>query len=123
LFDDADDRVFGGAVPGRGLASEQPVAWRAQLRSRGDGGWLFVIEGVVDWRVPAKVTVVLADGSEIELTVDAARSTAAGAIPPGAQVRLTLLVAPDMLQPGMLSGEVARLRWLDGSVVLDVPIA
>ena len=87
-----------------------------------------MLEGVADWRVPAKVTVVLADGSEIELAVDVARTTAAGAIPPGAQVRLTLLVEPRMLQPGllqpgMLSGDAVRLRWLDGLVVLDVPIA
>ena len=128
LREEWDDVAFGGAVPGRGMASEPPVRLRALLRSRGEDGWLFVLEGVADWRVPAKVTVVLADGSEIELAVDVARTTAAGAIPPGAQVRLTLLVEPGMLQPGllqpgMLSGDAVRLRWLDGLVVLDVPIA
>lgn len=56
---------------------------------------LLVVEAALDgaWEPGAEVEIELADGQTVRATVDAGRSTAAGALPRGAVVRLTLQLA------------------------------
>ncbi len=114
----------GGARAERRQANEPPAppspppTVRARLRSRGDGGWIFAIDGLATWHAPLRVTVVFAEGREVELAVDAARTTLTGPLLVGVHAQLVLLALA-----AMPTAAAVRLRWTDGSVVLDVPIA
>jgi Ca-activated chloride channel homolog len=105
-----DSHADHGGGPGAGV--------HAKLRARTATEWVFELSGIRDWAAPARVTVVFADGSEVELVVDSARTTAAATMAARALVRLVLLV-----KAGSPATAPVRLRLQLGAVTLDVPVA
>lgn len=93
---------------------------RATLRLRNATEWVFEITGLAAWQVPASVVVVFADGSEQELVVDPARTTAAAVLGAGAVVRLVLQVGVVPVPATVLP---LRLRLTLGGASIDVPVA
>jgi Ca-activated chloride channel family protein len=101
------------AVPGTPVPS-------ATLRRRSATEWVFECLGLSTWQLPDRVVVVFADGSERELAVAGARTTAAGAIAAGGIVRLVLATAAGAPMPTTVA---VRLRLVTGTVTLELPIA
>jgi hypothetical protein len=117
-------RLFGGggAADDAAHASESsPPPVLAKLLLRTAGEWLFELTGLAAWDAPTRVVVVLDDGSEHELRVEAARTTANGPLAAGALVRLVLLAA--LAGAALPAGTPVRLRLVLAGATLDVPIA
>jgi Ca-activated chloride channel family protein len=76
-----------------------------------------VTGGALEWDPPSSVKVVLDDGTERELEVDLAPTTAAGALAPGQTFRLVLRASPDVA-PERLSEVVLAIG--SGTLILDV---
>ncbi|MGB3968085.1 MAG: VIT domain-containing protein [Planctomycetota bacterium] len=103
----------------RVFQSKRAVGLRAVLRLRTPTGWVFELHGIESWSLPMTTVVVLfADGSEVELALDAARTTAAGTVAAGTVVRLALLP-----RGGTTAAAPAQLRLVLGSGTLDIPVA
>ncbi len=111
------DRLLGRGAR-RDAGSPPPVT--ATLRYQDATALRFELTGLPTWSGPARVTVVFADGSEHELLVDAASSTAGAArLPRGSVVRLVLLLAGTLLP----AARATHLRCLHHGVPFEVPIA
>ncbi|MBL8755955.1 MAG: VWA domain-containing protein [Planctomycetes bacterium] len=87
--------------------AESVPAVAASLRTRSVREWVFDITGMVEWRLPDRVVLVFADGSECTARVEKARSTVGGPVAPGLTVRLVvdgaglLPVSPVALRLGL----------------------
>jgi Ca-activated chloride channel family protein len=107
-------RAEAGPPPPRAPLPPQPVA--ATLRHRSGDTFVFELGGVRDWRLPSRVVLELADGSEVVAVVDAGVSTADGTVAAGASVRLVARVAGVAMPP-------VALRLGEHAGALRVPIA
>jgi Ca-activated chloride channel family protein len=117
-------RLFGrrgGAGDEERDAKPAPQSLRAKLRLRTADEWVLEVLGLTAWDAPVRATVVLVDGSEHELQVDATRTTARGPLPAGALVKLVLVAA--LSGAALPAGRPARLRLVIAGATLDVPIA
>lgn len=116
-------RLFGGggakdeAVSKR--AGGPPPRVRALLRLRAAGEWVLELSGLAAWQLPLRVVLVDADGREQDVLVDAARTTAAGAVAAGTIVRLVVTLP----NGGVWPAQPVRVRLANGADVLEVPFA
>jgi len=81
----------------RGEELLRPVRLVARLRHAGDGLLAVeaeVVDGPLPWRPPTRARVVLDDGTEMELEVDPAATTAPAQLGPGQSLRLVLRLPP-----------------------------
>jgi Ca-activated chloride channel family protein len=105
------------AAGGKGEGGAGGGGPRATLRLQNASEWVFELTGLATWHAPVRVVVVFADGSERELAVDPARTTAAAPLTVAMLVRLVLL--PD----GAAPQRPVRLRLEQAGAILDVSVA
>ncbi len=108
-------RLFGGGAGEGGGALPH-----ATLRLRNATEWVFELAGLAAWQVPDRVVLVFADGSEIELVVELARTTANAVLAAGARVRLVLRASEAVALAKALP---TRLRLHVAGATLDLPVA
>lgn len=92
---------------------------QATLRLRNLTEWVYELTGLVAWQLPARVVLVWADGSEVELAVDPTRTTVAGPVAAGGIVRLVLRAPAG----AMTKERPVRLRLPQGPAMFDVTVA
>jgi Ca-activated chloride channel family protein len=104
-------RRVGGFLGGRGGAAGRRLQGRVVLR---DAGVLVVEIGAQEamtWSLPVEAEITWDDGTTTRVGVVAERSTHAGAVPPGAGVRLALDVA-DARAMASVAFDAGGERWI-----------